>query len=94
MNAQPQPQPQFEPIEMVELVGGALCFDFVNTGSRRRRGPFRERLVDYEDLIVWSRRVGLLDDQRAAALEAEAARRRRDAERVLEDARALREAIY
>lgn len=84
----------FEPIETVDLVGGALCLDFVNTGSSRRQGPFRERLDDYEDVLVWARRVGLLEPAEAAALQAESARRPADAARVLERARTLREAIY
>jgi predicted RNA-binding Zn ribbon-like protein len=84
----------FEPIETVDLVGGALCLDFVNTGSSRRVGPFRERLQDYEDLVVWAGRVGLLEPRDAAALHAQAARRPAEATRVLERAWTLREAIY
>ena len=84
----------FEPIETVDLVGGAVCLDFVNTGSSRRAGPFRERLQDYEDLVVWAGRVGLLEQADAATLRAEAAERPNDAARVLARARTLREAIY
>jgi len=87
-------QDDFEPIESVDLVGGTLCFDFVNTASGRQRGPLRDRLEEYADLIVWGRRVGLVDDGRAARLETEAARRRAEADRVLDLARSLREAIY
>jgi predicted RNA-binding Zn ribbon-like protein len=85
---------EFEPVETVDLVGGALCLDFVNTGSSRREGPFRERLQDYEDVLVWSRRVGLLEQPEFTALQEEAARRPAAAARVLERARTLREAIY
>jgi predicted RNA-binding Zn ribbon-like protein len=89
-----EPTDGFEPIETVDLVGGAVCLDFTNTGSRRRHGAFRERLQDYEDLVVWARRVGLLEQPEAAALQAEAARQPAEAERVLARARTLREAIY
>src|SRR5215216_1545016 len=85
---------EFEPIETVDLIAGALCLDFTNTGSRRRQGPFRERLQDYEDLVVWSRRVGLLGVREAEALQAEAVRHPAEADRALERARTLREAIY
>lgn len=92
--AERSPDDDMEPIETVDLVGGALCLDFANTGSSRRHGPFRERLKDYEDLLVWARRVGLVEEREAATLQREAARRPADAERVLARARTLREAIY
>jgi predicted RNA-binding Zn ribbon-like protein len=84
----------YQPVETYDLVGGALCFDFANTASGRLVGPFRERLVDYDDLLVWSRRTGLLSEGQAAELAAEAARRLEAAEAVIERARALREGIH
>jgi predicted RNA-binding Zn ribbon-like protein len=86
--------PDFEPVEVVDLVGGALCFDFTNTASGRLVGPLRERLGRYVDLLTWSRRVGLLDDAQAAELADEAERRPAAAAGVLERARVLRELIY
>src|SRR5688572_11155489 len=90
----PPPVAEFEPVETVDMVGGALCLDFANTGSGRRHGPFRERLQDYEDLVVWSLRAGQIDSAGAAALQEDATRRPAAAAAVLERARALREAIY
>lgn len=84
----------FEPIETVPFVGGELCFDFTNTASNRQMGPLRDRLQHYDDLLVWSRRAGVLSDEQADALGVEAAKRPADAARMLERARALRESIY
>jgi predicted RNA-binding Zn ribbon-like protein len=84
----------YEPIETVDLVGGALCFDFCNTANGRGSGRLRERLVDYDDLLVWSRRTGLLSEAQARELSAEAARRPEAALAVMEDGRKLREAIH
>lgn len=85
---------EFEPIEVVDLVGGALCFDFTNTASGRVIGPVRERLGRYADLLTWGRRVGLLSETQAAELAAEAERRPDAAAAVLTRARAVREVIY
>jgi predicted RNA-binding Zn ribbon-like protein len=85
---------ELEPVETVDMVGGALCLDFVNTGGGRRHGPFSERLQDYEDLVVWARRAGLVESTDAAALQEAATRRPAAAAAVLDDARTLREAIY
>lgn len=76
------------------LVGGRLCLDFANTiGGRGGEAP-DEYLVDYDDLIAWSRYVGSID---AAAAERLRASARRDPDRawaVVGWAVALRETIY
>jgi predicted RNA-binding Zn ribbon-like protein len=81
-------------IETVELVGGDLALDLVNTGSRRRQGPFRDRLLAYGDLVTWAERVALVTADRAQRLRAEAERDPLEADRVLERVRALRETVY
>ena len=83
-----------QPVESFDLVGGALCLDFVNTGSARREGPFRERLHTYADLVTWSERVGLLTPSEASEMKNRALTDPARAKTVLEKARALREAIY
>lgn len=83
-----------ETIDTVELVGGDLAFDLVNTGSARSGGPFRERLITYADLVRWGERVGLLGTNRAATLRAEAAARPGEASAALDRIRSLRETIY
>jgi predicted RNA-binding Zn ribbon-like protein len=81
-------------IESIEIVGGDLALDLVNTGSRRREGPFRDRLEGYGDLVTWAERVGLVTAEAGERLRAAAARDPAEAERVLERARALRETVY
>ena len=77
-----------------EMVGGRTCLDFVNTGSQRRIGPFKEKLERYEDLLAWAVQAEQLTEAEAADLRATAAAAPAEAEAVLARARALREAIY
>ena len=84
----------FEPVGSMPMVGGDLSLDFVNTGSGREEGPFRERLATYEDIVVWGERSGAIDGATAERLVSEAAERPGEASRVLERGRELREAIY
>ena len=78
----------------MDLVGGELCLDFVNTGSARERGPFRERLRTYEDLVEWGERTGALTIEEGTRLRASARRDASGAGRALEEARGLRESLY
>lgn len=77
-----------------EQVGGRTCLDFVNTGSQRREGPFKEGLNSYGDLVDWSVQTGELGAEEAGKLRELAERDEAGAEAVLERAHALREAIY
>lgn len=84
-----------QPVDTMDLIGGALCLDFTNTASRRTApdGP-RERLHGYGDLVTWAERTGVLDDAAADRLRHEMEARPADARAALERARTLREAIY
>ncbi|MGQ0815472.1 MAG: CGNR zinc finger domain-containing protein [Gemmatimonadota bacterium] len=77
-----------------EMIGGRTCLDFVNTGSQRRVGPFKEKLASYEDLVAWANHAGQLSEEEAGHLRAKAAKDPQGAQAVLERGRALREAIY
>jgi predicted RNA-binding Zn ribbon-like protein len=77
-----------------ELTGGRLCLDFANTVSGDRHGQTSERLGGYGELLAWARQAGVLDAAQARRLLAEARRRPADAEEVLREARALREAFF
>jgi predicted RNA-binding Zn ribbon-like protein len=83
-----------EPIETLDLVGGAVCLDFVNTASRRQSGPLRDRLRTPADLIVWGEMTGVVSTLQGARLRAAVAERPVHAAGVLERARALRESVY
>jgi predicted RNA-binding Zn ribbon-like protein len=73
--------------------GGALCLDFVNTMSGARARP-EERLNTYLDLVSWGRQAGLLTEREAQRLGRAVRLRPADAARMLEEARALREALF
>jgi predicted RNA-binding Zn ribbon-like protein len=83
------------PVDTMDLVGGELCLDLVNTSSERTGpGPRKERLWEYGDLVQWAVRTGALSDAEAARLSANAAARPAQAAAVLERARALRDTMY
>ncbi len=77
-----------------DLSGGRLCLDFANTVGGDRAGKATERFGGYADLLSWARQAGALDARAAGALLEEARRRPADAEAVLQEAIALREALY
>ena len=82
------------PVEQMDLIGGDVCLDFVNTGSHRATPPFKEKLRVYGDLVTWVLRVGHLSAGTGERLRALALSHPSDADAVLARARALREAIY
>ncbi len=77
-----------------DMVGGAVCLDFVNTGSKRRQGPFEDKLTSYDDLVAWAAQAEQLPADDAERLRAQAVRQPKEAQRALERGRALREALY
>jgi predicted RNA-binding Zn ribbon-like protein len=78
--------------DMPNLVGGALCLDFVNTVDPRHAPGRREYLDSFPALVAWSRHAG------AGALvgsgELAGGGDSPEAERVLARAIRLREALY
>jgi predicted RNA-binding Zn ribbon-like protein len=79
---------------MFSSVGGAVCLDFVNTGSQRREGPFKEQLSSYDDLLAWAVEGEQLGIEEAERLKLAGAADPRGAEAVVRRGRELREAIY
>lgn len=87
-----------------KFVAGALCLDFVNSvggrlrpaAGRRRSGGaiLREKLLGYEDLLLWSRHSGAVTEREAAALARLGRRRGIAAGAVFARAFCLREALY
>ncbi len=77
-----------------DMVGGRTCLDFVNTGSQRREGPFKEKLGTYSDLLDWTVQAEQLTEAEAADLRALAEADPAAADDVLTRGRALRESIY
>lgn len=81
-------------VEDVPLVGGALILDFINTTGARSHGTPRERLHSYRDLLIWAKRVGILDEPEAADLRGAAGARPSDAAAAFRRALVLREGAY
>ncbi|MGB7872955.1 MAG: ABATE domain-containing protein [Anaerolineales bacterium] len=52
------------------LFGGILCLDFTNT-LYGHANPIHEYLMDYRDVVLWSRHVGILDPDKAENLLSE-----------------------
>jgi len=94
------------PAARMNLVGGRLCLDFVNTVGGGNADPARgkydpcaavaraDKLNDYFDLLAWSLHTGLFSENEAQALAREAGRREKEAAATLKRAVALRGAIY
>jgi predicted RNA-binding Zn ribbon-like protein len=79
----------------MKRVGGDPTLDFVNTVGGRVEGEVRvDKLAAFSDLVAWSRKGGLIGEAEARALLRTAARRPREAGRLLSRARRLREALY
>jgi predicted RNA-binding Zn ribbon-like protein len=80
-------------LETLEIVGGALCLDFVNTVNSRPM-PEHDYLVDYSDLAGWANKVEILSPAQSNQLQKRAKRNVKEAENALQTARALRELLF
>jgi predicted RNA-binding Zn ribbon-like protein len=89
----------------MRLIGGRLCLDFINTvDGRKRDSPRREsgsadsvlgdKLVEYSDLVEWSRHSGIVTATEAERLIQASKRNVDEAKDVFDRAIALREALY
>ena len=78
----------------LKLLGGRLCLDFVNTADGHGGEQLLEFLHSYDDLLAWSRHVGVLDDERVGHLASIAARDVERAQTVFDRAIGLREALF
>jgi predicted RNA-binding Zn ribbon-like protein len=86
------PWPSYR-VRAPNLVGGALCLDFVNTIEWRGAARRGERLVDYGELVVWAEAAGIVDRHTRRRLEAAAKDRPAVAARVLAEAIEFRETL-
>src|SRR5918998_4641013 len=77
----------------IELLGGAVCLDFVNTVARRRGAP-HEHLASYADFVEWAQHAGAVSSPATGALLERATRRPAAARAALDQVLSLREAIY
>jgi predicted RNA-binding Zn ribbon-like protein len=80
--------------QVFDLTSGLLCLDFANTVDDRTEVHPQELLNSYYDLVSWSQQAHVLTEQEAQRLLEKAARRPSEASRVLQQAVAIREAIF
>jgi predicted RNA-binding Zn ribbon-like protein len=78
----------------LKLLGGRLCLDFVNTLDWRGTADPREFLNSYQDVVNWSRHVGIANRKESQQLSRMAEQSTTDPEKVLSKAKELREIIY
>ena len=81
------------PASMFDFSGNYLCLDFANTLQDRFSSP-GELLNSYDDLVQWGQEAGILSEDEAVQLRAEATRHPEEAESVRQQAITLREAMY
>ncbi len=78
----------------LELVGGRLCLDFVNTATARGSAAHRDYLTSYDALLAWGRHTGVVSTQQAQRLATLAAKDPQAALSALSLSVSLRETIY
>ena len=87
-------RPFIRTIETLELDGGALCLDFVNTVRSRFETPFHEFLEKPSDWLLWINRIGLIDSQKQALLNKYIEENSLKAEKELKRIFYVRELLY
>ena len=80
-------------METLEIVGGALCLDFVNT-INSRRNPEHDYITSYSDLVNWGGKVGILSTLQAGRLQKQARQNVEMAESAFKKALEFRELLY
>ena len=80
--------------QVFDFTGGMLCLDFANTLEDRTEIHPQDLLVSFEDLISWSRQARVVTEQEARLLLEKAAQHPSEANRVLQRAVEVREAIF
>jgi predicted RNA-binding Zn ribbon-like protein len=81
-------------LDGLNLIGGRLCLDFVNTVSNRLTPPVQDWLATYEDLVAWGEKAGSIGESEAAALRGAAMQDPGAAQEALAAAHALRATLY
>jgi predicted RNA-binding Zn ribbon-like protein len=81
-------------VHELELIGGVLCLDFVNTVDPRHREARDEYLDSYAALVEWVAHAGAVSEPLAGRLRTAGEARPAQAERVRARAVSLREALY
>ena len=84
-----------EAIQEIRILGGNLALDLVNTRDTGPDGePGFDRLVDFDHVLAWAERVGVLSRGAVEAAARRSAQRHEEATAALGRIRALRSDIY
>jgi predicted RNA-binding Zn ribbon-like protein len=78
----------------LELVGGRLCLDFVNTATARGRPEHRDYLSSFEAMLAWGRHAGAIKASQMRILDQTASTAPKFAAEALDFSIQLRESIY
>ena len=81
-------------MDTLELLGGRLCLDFVNTVDSRLDGPHRDWLTSSADLVQWGYHVGILTEQQRQNVLQATLHDSIEAHQTFERAITLRETLY
>ena len=81
-------------LENLQLDGGCLIFDFINTVNTRKPAPEFEYLRTFEDFLAWSAKVGSLPRRRLQLLREHASIRQKLASATLHNVIDTRENLY
>jgi len=81
-------------VENLRLLGGRLCFDFVNTVENRAGTSPLDIITDASALVAWARHAGILDAADGERLLRHVDEPESGAERTLMQALRLREALH
>jgi predicted RNA-binding Zn ribbon-like protein len=80
-------------LEILELVGGALCLDFANTVNSRVHME-HDYLIQYSDLVGWASKVGLLSPTETNRIQKRARQNEDGAKDAFAKALRTRELLY
>jgi predicted RNA-binding Zn ribbon-like protein len=81
-------------MKQFEMVGGALCLDFINTIHDYAAADPREELNTFEDFVEFVKQADAIPDRQASSLVRRAAGRQKEASRALSVAREFRGALF
>jgi len=82
-------------VNSLDLEGGVLCLDFVNTTSDRRHAPITDYFGDIEGFLYWAvNKAGIIEEKRALSLEKIIKADRPKADVFFKEAMDLRELLH
>src|SRR5260370_20523802 len=81
-------------VERISLRGGRICVDFVNTVDNRGTAHAVEDFTSYTDVGAWGHHTGLVSEERARRLLAEAERHPKQAHAALTHLVTPRQALH